>query len=218
MSDLLATITLEVVPFHAYAPFPVILPFLNASWKSCSVRMCSTPCDCASITTVESKWRTQFYLQSGKQKSKLGGGRQPCCFWSKIPSEKGSERLRCHDATASSFVTKVRGEAFVHFHTVTVICRIDCLACRDEFFVNNPLDVKENVDHAHLSRLFWSALNQPYHSNTHVQLKLSFLKACLIIARVSVALSPRSAQNLMLLHLSDPLQNHINPITPIKRR
>jgi hypothetical protein len=33
------------------------------------------------------------------------------------------------------------------------------LACQDEFFVNNPLDVKENDEHAldvavHLSRLF----------------------------------------------------------------
>jgi hypothetical protein len=27
--DLLATITLEVVPFRAYAPFPALLPFLK---------------------------------------------------------------------------------------------------------------------------------------------------------------------------------------------
>jgi hypothetical protein len=27
---------------------------------------------------------------------------------------------------------------------VTVACKIDCLACHDEFFVNNPLNVKEN--------------------------------------------------------------------------
>jgi hypothetical protein len=30
---LLATITLEVVPFRAHPPFPVLLPFLNASWE-----------------------------------------------------------------------------------------------------------------------------------------------------------------------------------------
>jgi hypothetical protein len=35
--DLLAAITLEVVPFRAYALFPARLPFLNTSSKSCSV-------------------------------------------------------------------------------------------------------------------------------------------------------------------------------------
>jgi hypothetical protein len=44
---------------------------------------------------------------------------------------------------------------------VTVVCGIDCLACQDEFFVSNPLDVKENDEHAldfdpHLSYLFQS--------------------------------------------------------------
>jgi hypothetical protein len=51
--------------------------FLNVSWKSCFVRVFSTACDSASITSVVSKWRPisfifnryQFYLQSGKQKS-----------------------------------------------------------------------------------------------------------------------------------------------------
>jgi hypothetical protein len=50
------------------------------------------------------------------------------------------------------FVAKVRGEVFAHFHAlavnVTVVCGIDCLACQDEFFVNNPLDVKGNYEHA----------------------------------------------------------------------
>jgi hypothetical protein len=38
---LLATITLDVVPFQVYAPFSALLPFffLNASWKSRSVRV-----------------------------------------------------------------------------------------------------------------------------------------------------------------------------------
>jgi hypothetical protein len=34
---LLAAITLEVIPFRVYAPLSAVLPFLNASWKSCSV-------------------------------------------------------------------------------------------------------------------------------------------------------------------------------------
>jgi hypothetical protein len=40
----------------------------------------------------------------------------------------------------------------------------------------------------HLLRLFRSAMNRACHSNTHVQLMLFSLNACLIIARVSVAL------------------------------
>jgi hypothetical protein len=68
-----------------------------------------------------------------------------------------------HDTTASSFVTKVRGEILAHFHVVaiTVVCGIDCLACHYKLFVNKPLDVKEKNGHAldfafHLSCLFWS--------------------------------------------------------------
>jgi hypothetical protein len=62
------------------------------------------------------------------------------------------ETVGCHDATASSFVTKVRSEVFANFNTVTVhvtvVCRIDCLACQDEFSVNNPFGVKKNYEHA----------------------------------------------------------------------
>jgi hypothetical protein len=70
--------------------------------------------------------------------------------------------MRCRDATARSFVAKVRGEVFAHFHSVavkvTVVCGIDSSVCQDEFFVNTPLDVKENDEHAihfalHLSSL-----------------------------------------------------------------
>jgi hypothetical protein len=37
---------------------------------------------------------------------------------------------------------------------------VDYLACQDEFFVNNPLDIKENCEHVldfdlDLSSLFW---------------------------------------------------------------
>jgi hypothetical protein len=54
---------------------------------------------------------------------------------------------------------------FAHFHAVaintTAVFGIDCLACQDELFVKNPLDVKENYEHAlyvvfHSSRLFLS--------------------------------------------------------------
>jgi hypothetical protein len=55
-------------------------------------------------------------------------------------------------ASASSSVTKVWGEVFAHFHAVavkvTAVCGIDCLACKDELFVHNPFDVKQNDEHA----------------------------------------------------------------------
>jgi hypothetical protein len=79
---------------------------------------------------------------------------------------------------------------------VTVVCGIDCLACQDKFFVNNPLDVKENYEHApdftfRLSRSRWIWIS-------HVCVMLSSPNACLINARVSVAYFSRFAQNLML--------------------
>jgi hypothetical protein len=74
-------------------------------------------------------------------------------FWLKIPwSRRKHEMVCCRDSTASSFVAKVWGEFFAHFYSVaikvTVVCGIDCLACQDEFFVNNPLDVEESDEHA----------------------------------------------------------------------
>jgi hypothetical protein len=51
---LLATIVLELVHFRAYASFLALLPFLNTSWKSCSVRVFTTSCDYASITSIVS--------------------------------------------------------------------------------------------------------------------------------------------------------------------
>jgi hypothetical protein len=102
-------------------------------------------------------------------------------------------KVRC-DATASSFVAKVRGEVLARFHTVavkvTVVCGIGRLACQDEFFVNNPFHVKEHDERAldfalQLSRLFsLPALNRACHSNIRVRLMLSSPNACLFTARV----------------------------------
>jgi hypothetical protein len=65
--------------------------------------------------------------------------------------------------------------------------------------VNNQLDIKENNERAldfalHLSRLFQSR----WVWALRVQLVLSSLNACLLIAKVFTALFSRSAQNLML--------------------
>jgi hypothetical protein len=67
--------------------------------------------------------------------------------------------VRCCDSTASSFFAKIQVEIVAHFQAVavkvTVVCRIDCLACQDELFVNNPLDVKENDEQALDFALTW---------------------------------------------------------------
>jgi hypothetical protein len=54
------------------------------------------------------------------EKSKVGGARV-IAFFVKNSLLKGKfETLRCRDATTSSFVTKVQGEVFSHFHAVAV--------------------------------------------------------------------------------------------------
>jgi hypothetical protein len=69
--DLLAAMTLEVVLFHEYAPFPEFLPFfINVSWKSCSVRVFSTACDSASMTSFVLKWRSFSFIFSGGSRGK----------------------------------------------------------------------------------------------------------------------------------------------------
>jgi hypothetical protein len=55
------------------------------------------------------------------EKSRVDGGRQSCCFWSKIPwRNRNCEMVCCCNATASSFVAKVQDEVFVHFHAITI--------------------------------------------------------------------------------------------------
>jgi hypothetical protein len=109
--------------------------------------------------------------------------------------KKECETVRRHDATATFFV-------FVHFHAVTVrvtaICRIDCFACQDKFFVNNQsLWCKKNDEHAldfalHLSHLFGLKWVWTFGAS----LMLSSPNARLIIARISVTFFPRFAQYL----------------------
>jgi hypothetical protein len=49
---------------------------------------------------------------------------------------------------------------------------LNCLACQDEFFVNNPFDVKENDPHVldfalHLSRLFLVSVSLDFTCMAH---------------------------------------------------
>jgi hypothetical protein len=115
--------------------------------------------------------------------------------------------VRCRDATASSFVTKVRGEVFAHFHAVAIkrhssvwnwlfslpgriLCEQSAWCQRKwwtcSWLCSSPV------------AFFRSALNRICHLNTCVRLMLSSPNAYLVIGRVSVAFFPRFAQNLML--------------------
>jgi hypothetical protein len=119
-----------------------------------------------------------------------------------ILMKRKCETVRCRDATASSSVSKVRGEVFAHFHAIAVKrysstrnwlfgmpgrilyeqfpwCQRKWWAC--SFVCFSPVT------------LFRSALNRVYHSNTRVWLMLSWPNACLIIVR-SIALFPRFAR------------------------
>jgi hypothetical protein len=133
-------------------------------------------------------------------KSRVGAGWQSSWFWSKVPYWKRKcEKVRCRDAAASSFVTKVRGEVFEHFNAVVIkrhsSMRNWLFNYHDEFF----MDIKENDEHSlgfdlHLSLLFRSRWVWIFR----VWLVLSSPNACLIIGKVSVAIFPRFSQNLML--------------------
>jgi hypothetical protein len=75
----------------------------------------------------------QFYLQSGTT----------------VPGERGSV-IQQSVLPLPKFGMK-SSHIFMHAVTVKVtgVCGIDCLACQDQFFVNSPLDIKENDEHAH---------------------------------------------------------------------
>jgi hypothetical protein len=144
----------------------------------------------------------QFYLQSGKQKSRVGGGRKSLYFGQKLPGVKGSVR-RCIVVMQQPVLFSPKFEVkSLHIFTqspenVTVVCEVYCLACQDELFFNNPLDVKGNDEHAlnfalHLPRLFRSRCVWTFG----VRLMLPFRNTCLIISRVSAAMFPRFSQNL----------------------
>jgi hypothetical protein len=60
--------------------------------------------------------------------------------------------MHCHNATAKNLLPKFGANSlriFTHSpQNVTALCRIDCLACQKELFMNAPFDVKENNEHA----------------------------------------------------------------------
>jgi hypothetical protein len=81
-----------------------------------------TACSSVSITSVVPKWRTfTFIFSCGNRKVGLVVDDGQIDFGEHIPLWKRKcETVRCRDAAANSFVIKVRGEVFAHFHAVPV--------------------------------------------------------------------------------------------------
>jgi hypothetical protein len=63
----------------------------------------------------------------------------------KFSGQKGSVRRYVVVMQQSDLLSPKFGAVFAH---VTVVCRIDCMACQEDFFVNYPLDAKEHDEHA----------------------------------------------------------------------
>jgi hypothetical protein len=115
----------------------------------------------------------------------------------------------CRDATASSFVAKIQGEVFAH--------RIHCVACKDEFFVNSSLNVKENYECAldfalHLSCLFSISVSSDFPYKAHAVLSERLSNHCQGLRRT---LSEICAK-FDAVALSDPLRNRIRPDTGLQ--
>jgi hypothetical protein len=108
-------------PLRAYAHFPALLPIFKCIPE---VVFCEgvqhRPRFCLYLLTCV---KMAAFLPSIEEAedSRVCGGRQSCCFRSKIPWRKRRcKTVRCRDATTSSFDAKVRWEVFAHFHAVIV--------------------------------------------------------------------------------------------------
>jgi hypothetical protein len=113
--------------------------------------------------------------------------------------------VRCRDATVSYLSPKFGAKSSHNFTkspwNATTVCGIDSLAYQNKFFLNNPLDIKENYEHAldfALRLSPFSICREPSMPFKHPCTAHAVSpNACLIIVRVSVALFPRLARNLM---------------------
>jgi hypothetical protein len=109
---LLATITHKVVHFRRYTLFPVLLQFFKCILEAF---------DSTSITSTVSKWRPFSFILSRRNRKVWWVGNDSHVFGKKNSrSERKSETARSRDTTASSFVAKVQGEIFSHFHAIAV--------------------------------------------------------------------------------------------------
>jgi hypothetical protein len=90
---LLASITLEIIPFCAYALFSVLLPIFKCILEVMFCEGVSTAYDPACITSVVSKWRLfSFIFNRRNRKVRSVGDNSHDVFGKKFPSEKASVR------------------------------------------------------------------------------------------------------------------------------
>jgi hypothetical protein len=157
--------------------------FLNASWKSCYLRVFSTACDSAQTTSVVSEWFIFiFSWETEKWETTV-----MLFLWEMPWWKRKCETVCCCDATARSFVTKVRGkfsrmaEKRLSSLQNGLFGLPGWIPCEHDFALHLP----------HLFRSWWVW-------TYCARLILSSQNACLIIARVSVTLFLRFAQNLVL--------------------
>jgi hypothetical protein len=71
----------------------------------------------------------------------------------KFPSEKGNVRWCTIVVQQPLLLWPKFGAKSLHnftqsLYNVTAVRRIGCLACQDKFFVNSPLNLKENDEHS----------------------------------------------------------------------
>jgi hypothetical protein len=175
------------------SPLPRVrtVPIVSANFEMRPGSVFSTACDLHPSPQLCQNGGLLVLPAIGEQeKSRVGGGWQSYCFWSKIPSERGSVREYVVVMQQPVLLSPKFGTKSLHIFTrltwnVRVVCGIDCLAYQHEFFVNNPLDDKENDEHApnfslhlsHFSRSRWVC-------TFYVRLMLPSPNACLLIARV----------------------------------
>jgi hypothetical protein len=129
---------------------PCASAILNTSWNLCSVRLFSTACDSASITSILLIWLPFSLSSVGEtEKSRVDGDVSHVVFGQKFPGEKGSVRRRVVVIQQQTLLSPKFRAKSSHIFTqspsvLTVVCGIDCLACQEEFAVNIPHDVREN--------------------------------------------------------------------------
>jgi hypothetical protein len=110
-------------------------------------------------------------------------------------------------------MAKVCAEVFAHLHAVNVKHHtgIDCLVYQDKFSVHNPLDIKENDEHApdralHLSHFFSDFMSFDLSS----QIEFSFLEHLNNHCRGLRHAFSEIRTKFDVVLLSDPSQNHIS--------
>jgi hypothetical protein len=139
----------------------------------------------------------QFCLQLGNREKKVWWGTTVMLFLVKYSLVKKGSVRGCVVLMQQQVLVSPKFGA--NFHAITVKYHSSMRNWLLGLLGWIHCDVKENDEHALGFALYHSCLLWFWWVWTFcVQLMLSFPKTCLIIARVSVTLFPRFAQNLML--------------------